>query len=43
MKLAVFWDVILCGLVESYRRFRRACCIHLQDKRWRQDLTPKCR
>jgi hypothetical protein len=28
MKMAVFWDVALCSLVEVYRRFRGACCLH---------------
>jgi hypothetical protein len=28
MKMAVFWDVAPCGLVEVYRRFRGACCPH---------------
>jgi hypothetical protein len=26
MKMAVFWDVALCSLVEVYRCFRDACC-----------------
>jgi hypothetical protein len=25
MKMAAFWDVAPCSLVEVYRRFRRAC------------------
>jgi hypothetical protein len=28
VKMAVFWDVVLCSLVEVYRRFRGACCLH---------------
>jgi hypothetical protein len=30
MKMAVFWVVAPCSLVEIYRRFRGACCIHIQ-------------
>jgi hypothetical protein len=30
LKMAVFWVVSLCSLVEVYRRFRRACCLHHQ-------------
>jgi hypothetical protein len=26
----VFWDVAPCSLVEVYRRFRGACCLHHQ-------------
>jgi hypothetical protein len=28
MKIAVFWVVGPCSLVEVYRRFRGACCLH---------------
>jgi hypothetical protein len=31
--MAVFRDVEPCGLVEVYRRFRGACCLHLQGHR----------
>jgi hypothetical protein len=31
MKLTVFWDVVPYSLVEAYRRFRGACCLHHQD------------
>jgi hypothetical protein len=31
MKMAVFWVVAPCSLVEVYRRFRGACCLHHQD------------
>jgi hypothetical protein len=24
----VFWDVASCSLIEVYRRFRAACCLH---------------
>jgi hypothetical protein len=29
-KMAVFWVVVPCSLVEVYRRFRGACCLHRQ-------------
>jgi hypothetical protein len=28
MKMAVFWAVVSCSLVEGYRRFRGDCCLH---------------
>jgi hypothetical protein len=31
MKMAVFWVVAPYSLVEVYRRFRGACCLHHQD------------
>jgi hypothetical protein len=30
MKMAVFWVVAACGLVEVYQRFRGAGCLHHQ-------------
>jgi hypothetical protein len=30
MKMTVFWNVALCSLVEVYRCFRGACCLHHQ-------------
>jgi hypothetical protein len=30
MKMAVFWVVALCSLVEIYRRFGGTCCLHHQ-------------
>jgi hypothetical protein len=30
MKMAVFWDIALCGLVETDRRFRGPYCLHHQ-------------
>jgi hypothetical protein len=30
MKMAVFWVVAPCGLVEVYQHFRGACCLHHQ-------------
>jgi hypothetical protein len=29
--MTVFWDVAPCGLVEGYRRFVGAYCLHHQD------------
>jgi hypothetical protein len=29
-KMAVFWTVAPCSLVEVYRHFRDACCFHRQ-------------
>jgi hypothetical protein len=31
--MAVFWVVAPCSLVEVYRRFRGACCLHHQGDR----------
>jgi hypothetical protein len=31
MKMAVFWVVAPCSLVEVYQRFRGTCCLHHQD------------
>jgi hypothetical protein len=28
MKMAVFWVVAPCSLVEVYQRFRGPCCLH---------------
>jgi hypothetical protein len=30
MQMTVFWDVEPCSLVQVYRRFRGACCLHHQ-------------
>jgi hypothetical protein len=30
MKMAVFWVVVPCSLVEVYRRFKGDCCLHHQ-------------
>jgi hypothetical protein len=35
MKMAVFWVVTPCSLVEFYQRFRGPCCLHHQG-----DETP---
>jgi hypothetical protein len=34
-KMAVFWVVVQCSLVEIYQRFRGPCCRHHQDNSWR--------
>jgi hypothetical protein len=31
VKMAVFWVVAPCSLVDVYRRFRDACCLHQND------------
>jgi hypothetical protein len=31
MKIAVFWVVAPCSLVEVYQRFRGPCCLHLRE------------
>jgi hypothetical protein len=30
MKMAIFWVVVLCSLVEVYWRLRSTCCLHHQ-------------
>jgi hypothetical protein len=32
--MAVFWVVASCSLVEVFRRFRGACCLHRQGDEW---------
>jgi hypothetical protein len=32
-KITVFWDVAPCSLIEVYRRFIGACCLHHQGER----------
>jgi hypothetical protein len=40
MKMAVFWVVAPCRLVEVYRRFGGDCCLHYQGKPlWRGYLS----
>jgi hypothetical protein len=34
MKIAVFWAVAPCSLVEVYQRFRGPCCLHHQGDRY---------
>jgi hypothetical protein len=30
-KMAVFWVVVTCSVIEVYQRFRGPCCLHYQD------------
>jgi hypothetical protein len=30
LKMAVFWVIVPCSLVQAYRHFRGACCLHHQ-------------
>jgi hypothetical protein len=39
MKIAVFWVVAPCSLVEVYQRFRGPCCLHHQG----DEMTSNCR
>jgi len=32
MRIAAFWDVTLCILLEIPRLFRESCCLHLQGR-----------
>jgi hypothetical protein len=38
-KMAVFWVVAPCSLVEVYQRFRGPCCLHHQGSPWLPDYT----
>jgi hypothetical protein len=38
MKMAVFWVVAPCRLVEVYQCFRGACCLHHQGDENRENL-----
>jgi hypothetical protein len=40
MKMAVFWAVAPCSLVEVHQRFRGPCCLHHQGDD-RDDTTQK--
>jgi hypothetical protein len=43
MKMAVFWVVAPCSLVDVYRRFRDACCLRHQSDHHPDDGAPvKC-
>jgi hypothetical protein len=33
MKIAVFWDIAPCSLIEVYQRFRGPCCLYHQGER----------
>jgi hypothetical protein len=39
MKIAVFWVVAPCSLVEVYQRFRGPCCLHHQGDRPKTQKT----
>jgi hypothetical protein len=42
-KMAVFWVVTLCSLVEVYQYFSGSCCLHRQGTWWwRQQVSLKC-
>jgi hypothetical protein len=43
MKIAVFWVVVPCSLVEVYRRFRGACCLQHQGDRTQDSHLHTCR
>jgi hypothetical protein len=34
MKMTVFWVVAPCNLIDVYRHFRGACCLHHQGSPW---------
>jgi hypothetical protein len=38
-KMAVFWGIAPSSLVEVYRRFRGACCLHHHSSLWRQSSS----
>jgi hypothetical protein len=38
-KMAVFWVVVPCSLVEIYQRFRGSCCLHHQGKEFLAGLV----
>jgi hypothetical protein len=33
LMIPVFWNMTPCSIVDSYQRFYKICCFHLQDKR----------
>jgi len=35
VNITVFWDVIPCGLVDSYKLFGQTCCLELQGTKQR--------
>jgi hypothetical protein len=39
-KMAVFWVVAPCSLVEVYQRYRGPCCLHHQGDDRRQPSLP---
>jgi hypothetical protein len=32
IKMMVFWDVMLCSLIEKYQCIERTCCLHIQGR-----------
>jgi hypothetical protein len=38
VKMAAFWVVAPCSLVEVYQRFRGTCCLHRPDDGGSKDL-----
>jgi len=40
-KIYVFYDIMLCGLVQRYWHFRGTCCPHLICRKQRQMVPPK--
>jgi hypothetical protein len=39
-KIALFWVVASCSLVDVYRRFRGPCCLHHQSPWWWRQQGP---
>lgn len=31
-EIKIIWDMIPCGLVNRYQKFKGTCCLHLQDR-----------
>jgi len=42
VKVALVWDVIPCGLVGGYRRFRGTCRLHLMKTNKKQNTKRNC-
>jgi hypothetical protein len=40
-KMAVFWVVAPCSLVEVYQRFRGPCCLHHYSSPWETQILLK--
>jgi len=40
IKFTVVWNLILYTFVDRYWRSGRTCCVHLQERRWRQQHVP---
>ena len=37
----VFFDMLLCSLVDIYQHFRGICCLHSRVRKWRQEVFTK--